>query len=77
MSSGNFLLAVQDNLSIPSSKVRNKKNLDPWRWEQYVVPKGWYRITTTCCVITQKTAVLIKDGITMIFKTLHTIIREN
>jgi len=27
MSSGNFLPTVQDNLSIPSSKVKNKKKI--------------------------------------------------
>jgi hypothetical protein len=78
MSSGNFLPTVWENLSIPSSMVKNKKkNLDPWRWEQYVVPKCWCKINTTRCVIPQKTAVLILNGIIKIFKTLHTKITEN
>lgn len=33
--------------------------LDPLRWDQMVILKHWYEITTTCCIITQKSAVLI------------------
>ena len=41
-SSGNFLPTFQYNLPVPSQ----------------VVPKRWYEITTTCCVITQNSAIL-------------------
>ena len=33
--------------------------LDPWRWDQCVVPKRRYRTTTQSCVISQKSADLI------------------
>jgi len=33
--------------------------LDPWRWSRQVVPKRRWGITTTCCVMTQQSAVLI------------------
>jgi hypothetical protein len=40
-SSGNFLPKFQDYLSVPSSWVKNLSFwiLDPWRWDQKVVPK--------------------------------------
>jgi hypothetical protein len=38
VSSGNPLCTFRDNVSVPSSRV---KLLDPWRWDQYVVPKFW------------------------------------
>jgi hypothetical protein len=33
---------------------------DPWRWDRYTVPKRRYRTTTRRCVISQKSADLIK-----------------
>jgi hypothetical protein len=35
------------------------RSLDPWRWDQYVVPKRRWTITTRRCVIPQNSADLI------------------
>jgi len=53
-SSGNSLPTFRDNLSVPSSRVQNKK-----RFDQYVVPKRRYGIATVRCIITQKNAVIM------------------
>jgi len=66
-SSGNSLPTIQDNLSVPSSVSRIHGPIfkgqgcktDSWKWDQYAVPKHQEGITTTCCVITQKSTVLI------------------
>ena len=54
-SSDNFLPSFRDNLSVPTSVV---KNPDLLRWDRQVVPKRQQEVTTTCCVITQMSAVL-------------------
>jgi len=36
----------------------NTEDLELWGWDRQVVPKCWYEITTTCCAITQNSAVL-------------------
>jgi len=42
-SSDNLLPTFRDNLSVPSSGVKDPKgsfwSLDPWRWNRRVVPK--------------------------------------
>jgi len=60
-SSGNFLPTFLNNISVPSSRVKNLDSwlLEPWTWGQQVVPKHWKGITTTYCIITWKNAVLI------------------
>jgi len=54
--SGNSLPTFRDNLSVSSSKV----GLSPQKVDQQVVPKRRHGIiTTTRCVITQKSAVIV------------------
>ena len=52
--SGNFLPTFLDNLSVPSSRVKN-----PEDGTERVSRNVGKTITTTRCVITQKSAVLI------------------
>jgi hypothetical protein len=53
---GNLLPTFRGNPSVPSSI---SWILDPWRLGRWAVPKRRWRITITCCVIAQKSAVLI------------------
>jgi len=62
----NFLPTFQDNLLFPSSR----DNLPvppswaiPWRWDPIHCPETLVKITTTHCVITQKSTVLRKYGL--------------
>jgi hypothetical protein len=43
----------------PSSHLQGSRIHKPWRWDRQVVPKRRYEITTTRCVITQRSAVFI------------------
>jgi hypothetical protein len=58
--SGNSLSTFRDNLSVPSSSVKNSRRR---RWDRKVVPKHRQGITTTHCVIVQKSAVLRKANV--------------
>jgi len=60
-SSGNSLQTFRDNLSVPSSRVKNTNNLHPLRGNRWFVPKRRWGITTTRCIITHKRAVLKKS----------------
>ena len=54
-----MVLTFQDNLSVPSAKVRQSIRpglLDPWRWDWLVVPQHWYGITILLCIKSQKIA---------------------
>ena len=62
--SGNSLPTFRNNLSIPLSWVKNR------RWIRQVVPKGREGITTTSCVIAQKSTVLIHLCLLIVTKFL-------
>jgi len=51
---GNFLLTFRETYrSHPQgSRIKDFKNLEPWRWNRWAVPKIRYEITTASCVIT-------------------------
>jgi len=53
-SSGDALSTFRDNLSVPSSGEKNPKKMGP-----IICSETWIRNTTTGCVITRKSAVLI------------------
>jgi hypothetical protein len=52
-SSGDVLPTFRDNISVPSSEVKNKK------WDPIGSPETSVKNTTTGCVIIQKSTVLI------------------
>jgi len=60
LSSGHFLATYRVYLSVPYSYRRfgTTQSFPTNPWDRYVVPKRWYEITTTRCVITQKSAIL-------------------
>jgi len=54
---GSSLLTFGDNLSGLPSRDNFEDGDRPWRWDRQLAPKRRYEITTTRCVITQKSAV--------------------
>lgn len=52
----------RENILVSSSRVKNPRNQDPWKWGRLSVPKHLWRFSTTRCVIAQRSPVLFYNG---------------